>query len=101
MGDELDRTLLLDRRDDSYAQYYGLILGISQSVILALLFSKVSDAVFRCEFGTLAKCDELPTLPAFPVVFHFGHSFLLIVGVYYSYYWYTMLYRHLIGVFDI
>jgi hypothetical protein len=91
MDTHLDQNKLRARADESYLQYYALILGISQGVILSIFIDQLSQYGQGINFTNEGVQLGLNIL----------HTFFLMLGVYYSYYWYTMLYRHVIRFHDI
>ena len=92
---------LRGRISESFVQYYFLVLGITQNVILALLFARLASFFFIDPNGHFLPEQFWASLHNWPSLFSFLHAFLLIVGVYYSYYWYTLYYRRPISFFDV
>src|SRR6476659_3063217 len=95
----IDTKALGRQKDETFLHYYSLLLGISQSVVLAFFAEHVrklfAEYVAKFQTGFFVSQSD------FQLLFNTCHSFLIIVGVFYSYYCYTLFDRHIIRFRDV
>lgn len=108
MRTELTRVELIERTNESFLQYYTLTLGISQNVILGIYIFSVKSLIERqlencanCGFSFLQIYNAILRLVGYQPLWRALLTFFLIVGIYYAYYWYTILFRRTLTVRDI
>ncbi|HXD46390.1 MAG TPA: phosphatase PAP2 family protein [Pseudolabrys sp.] len=96
---------LRKRIDESFVQFYFLLLGISQNVILGLFLAHLAKyPVFaqRLTFSLFVS-DQFwhNAVSQWATILSALHALLLILGLYYAYYWYTLYYRRPLSFIDV